>query len=396
MKTMQLLICAGLLAAPLAAHALGIRLFDHDAYATARGEAFVATADNASALYYNPAGLTQLRGHNLRGSVYTVDAEAGYQQAGTGRRWETDNSFTPLPGLFYAWSPEDGKLPFAVGVAYYMPFGLSMEWPDNAPFRAVTTRGALECHTFSSAIAWRIMDGLSIAAGPAFHYAKADLSRGLVAVGDEFRFRGDGTDWGAAAGILWQPAAEHSFGFSYRSETKFTLSGRSRTQPALLPVQNASVDLRLPPVFVAGYSFRPTTNWNFEVDLDWTRWSDIKTPVLRQASGPIALPLEWDDSWAVEAGATRFLAHGLRVSAGYVYLENSAPTRTYSPLVPDQDLHVFSAGVGGGRGMISWDLTYQFTIGPGRDVRNSVNGPTVSGQYTFTAHAISLAVGLKF
>ena len=44
------------------ASANGFRLPDQDAFATARGEAFVATADNASAIYYNPAGITQLAG----------------------------------------------------------------------------------------------------------------------------------------------------------------------------------------------------------------------------------------------------------------------------------------------------------------------------------------------
>jgi long-chain fatty acid transport protein len=49
------------------ASANGFGLADQDAFATARGEAFVATADNPSAIYYNPAGITQLEGNDLRG-----------------------------------------------------------------------------------------------------------------------------------------------------------------------------------------------------------------------------------------------------------------------------------------------------------------------------------------
>src|SRR5688500_17253838 len=45
---------------PASAFALGIRIADQDARATARGNAFTATADNPSAIYYNPAGITQL------------------------------------------------------------------------------------------------------------------------------------------------------------------------------------------------------------------------------------------------------------------------------------------------------------------------------------------------
>ena len=45
----------------------GFRLPDQDAFATARAEAFVATADNPSAIYYNPAGISQLEGNIFAG-----------------------------------------------------------------------------------------------------------------------------------------------------------------------------------------------------------------------------------------------------------------------------------------------------------------------------------------
>src|ERR1043165_2358105 len=101
----RFLVLSGLLALPAGALALGIRLFDHDAFATARGDAFVATADNASAIYYNPAGITQLRGQNVRVTVYTVDVESRFEPSGGGSSLDSQNAFTPLPGIFYTWSP---------------------------------------------------------------------------------------------------------------------------------------------------------------------------------------------------------------------------------------------------------------------------------------------------
>ena len=60
------------------ASANGFGLADQDAFATARGEAFVATADNPSAIYYNPAGITQLEGNNLRGGIYGIYLDSSY------------------------------------------------------------------------------------------------------------------------------------------------------------------------------------------------------------------------------------------------------------------------------------------------------------------------------
>ena len=382
---------------PLSGFALGIRLFDHDAFATARGDAFVATADNPSAIYYNPAGITQLKGQQVRGALNIMGAEAGFESR-TMRDMTTLNDFLPQPGAFYTYSPEG--FPLSFGVGYYMPFGLKSEWPKDGPFRTTTTIGELQYHTLNPVVAWKVTETLSIGAGPTLNYAFADLRRGIVpAARDEFKFTGDDFTYGFTAGMLWQPATRHSFGISYRSPTTLRFEGESTTKPYPVPDQNASMNFPLPQVIIAGYSFRPTPHWNLEVDVDWTDWERLNTPVLRQKTGNVAMPLNWKSSFAVEAGVTRYFDTDWHISGGYVYIENSVPEKFFTPLVPDQDLHVFSAGVGGVSGKekkLSWDLTYQFTFGTGRDVSGSVYGPAVAGHYTFIAHAFSLSLGYRF
>jgi long-chain fatty acid transport protein len=68
----NLLLCllALLLARPAAG--VGIRLLNQGADAVARGNAFVATADDPSALFYNPAGITQLEGHHIQPGAYLI------------------------------------------------------------------------------------------------------------------------------------------------------------------------------------------------------------------------------------------------------------------------------------------------------------------------------------
>ena len=386
------------LAWPTDGFALGIRLFDHDAFATARGDAFVATADNPSAIYYNPAGITQLKGQNLRGALSVISVDAGFESRSS-RNVGTKTDFMPLPGIFYTYSPEDCPLSFGVG--YYMPFGLSLEWPENGPFRATTIHGELQHHTLNPVVAWQVTKTLSLAAGPTLNYAYADLRRGVFSSGDQFKFIGTDFGLGATAGLLWQPAVKHSFGISYRSPTTLNLEGKSEVSPSSygIPKQSAKAALPMPQVLIAGYSYRPTPQWNLEVDLDWTDWSRVNTVVLKQGTPPgnVALPFNWKSSFGVEAGVTRYFDNGLHLSAGYVYLQNSVPTKDFNPLVPDQDLHVFSAGLGGQLSKkLSWDATYQFSYGPGREVAGSSYGSTVVGHYTFIANAFSLSLGYHF
>src|SRR6266581_988687 len=81
-QVLKLLAVMMLACSTSAVWANGFGLPDQDAFATARGEAFVATADNPSAIYYNPAGITQLTNSNFRGGVYGVYFEPSYRPPG--------------------------------------------------------------------------------------------------------------------------------------------------------------------------------------------------------------------------------------------------------------------------------------------------------------------------
>src|SRR5258707_6670076 len=99
-----------LLVSGSAALALGIRLPDQDASATARGEAFAATADNPSAVYYNPAGITQLEGSNFRGGVYGLYLNPTYKSPVTGKTFDNERELHAVPQLFYTYTPKNFPL----------------------------------------------------------------------------------------------------------------------------------------------------------------------------------------------------------------------------------------------------------------------------------------------
>ena len=90
----------------------GFRLASQDAFATARGEAFAATADNASAIYYNPAGITQLTGNSLRAGLYGIYLNQTFQpteraaQSGHNLR-QFGQTFASIPQLFLRYTPQE-------------------------------------------------------------------------------------------------------------------------------------------------------------------------------------------------------------------------------------------------------------------------------------------------
>src|SRR5579863_1509318 len=99
------LLAAVLLAlTPSAAFADGSRLPDQDALAVARGYAFVATASNPSAVYYNPSGLATQPDDEV-GGTFIISPSDSYD--GGGRHVDEKGGTFVLPHLF-ASVPVDG------------------------------------------------------------------------------------------------------------------------------------------------------------------------------------------------------------------------------------------------------------------------------------------------
>ena len=409
-----------LIAASAHARATGFRLPDQDAFATARGEAFAATADNASAIYYNPAGLGQLQGHQLRGGVYGVDLGLSYHFPGGGS-FDNRKDLHAVPQLFYAYGAE--TLPLSFGLGIYSPYGLSSEWPQNTGFRTLATEGSLTYYTINPVVAWRVLTNLSVAAGLTLNYADADLQRGLFWPAqsfDNFGFKGDGWDVGYNLGLLWRAHEKVSIGVAFRSPTTFNLDGRTQYRndvplpipggPTIptFPEQRVDANARFPfPLnAVFGISFRPTPAWNIEFNADYTDWSRLDTVTIHQArpfppliSQDLPLVFNWESSWYYEFGATRYLRNGWSVSAGYIYNENSVPDANYQPMVGDLDRHFLSIGTGFKGKQFAFDAAYQFGYGPTRTVTGSAPsgiGQTADGQYEFFSHAVLLTAGWHF
>src|SRR2546425_412118 len=122
----SVMLCFGItIFCPIAAQALGVPIPNQDAEAIARGNAFAATANNPAALYYNPAGITQLEGHHVQfGMLNYLGITSEYRSLTGNRRAETDYEIVPVPQLYYTYSPKNCPLSFGLGV--YAPFGLGL------------------------------------------------------------------------------------------------------------------------------------------------------------------------------------------------------------------------------------------------------------------------------
>ncbi len=390
---------------------LGFRIPDQGAAATARGDAFAATADDPSAIYYNPAGITQLEGTSILLGAYGISLKDKVSLDGPGPRDKnTFNSINTdpqvVPTFYLTWKARDS--PIALGLGVYAPFGFALEYPDDTPIRGIARKGSIEYITINPVIAWKIVNSLSIAAGPTMSYGKAELDQGIIAPGDNFQFRGDGTTYGFNAGIMWDPTPMNHFGVTYRSPSSIDFDGHSTvrtnafevptpigpvTVPGVRSREAANARFNMPQSVTLGYSFRPTDDWNFEFDVDWTDWHTLKDVVLHQDSGDIVLPFNWQSSFMYEFGITKKFSNNFHASIGYVYSQQSVPNDSFNPGIPDSNRNIFSAGLGQSYDHFNWNLAYQYTYSPPRTISQ---GTAADGVYRFDSNAITLSIGYNF
>lgn len=419
-RVTKTLACAVLCTVPVLLHANGMRLVSHDGFATARGEAFVATADNPSAVYYNPAGITQIEGDELRAGIYSLYLDPTFTppdtSANAGETYRLNKHFAFVPQTFFTHSPRDSKWTFGAGL--YAPYGAGISWPQDTGFRAVATKGRLSYLRLNPVAAFELTPTLSLAVGVMGDYGNINLEQGLrpreQPFANSFRFQGEGWTVGYNAGVLWQPHDKLSFGATFRSQTTVDFDGKTEMeqQPIIRPTRlNASMEMEFPLTAVVGVSYRPSTNWNIEFDADYTDWSCVGKLTIKQEGTPpfpvqpnIPVNLYWKESWMFSAGVTRYLNHGWHVSAGYMFNQNSVPDDYYQPLVADLDRHFFTMGVGRTGRKYDFDVTYQFGYGPDHTVTGSLPpsqpgfaaGQNGNGTYDFISHAIFVSFGVHF
>ncbi|MGA2280626.1 MAG: outer membrane protein transport protein [Verrucomicrobiota bacterium] len=418
-NTLRLLTLMISVALTWKASANGFRLADQDAFATARGEAFVATADNPSAIYYNPAGITQLEGNELRGGLYGIYLDSSFNPPSSapnhGHTYDEQDNYAVAPQLFYTYTPTN--LPVSFGLGFYAPYGGKSSWPQNTGFRSVALDGSLTYVTINPVVAYKVLPSLSIGGGVMVNYANMEWDQGLLKYQfpytNFFRFTGDGWSVGYNLGVLWQPIDQISIGTSFRSSATVTLDGQTTVEQrpnTLKTQQSAQTDFKFPFTVVCGFSYRPTPKWNIEFDADYTDWSSFGSNTIHQATPPPNFPsdaylkLYWQPSWMYEFGVTRYFDSGWHASAGFVYNENSVPNTYYSPIVADMDRYFFSTGAGYKGKHFNFDIAYQLGYGPTHTVTGSKpatippvsTGQSPNGNYDFFSSAVFVSAGWRF
>lgn len=374
------------------AFASGFALLEQSA--SRLGTAFAGTAaaaDDASTIFYNPAGLARLEetqflvvasGISISSEFNNNASQPAFGQA-LGSEGGDAGDWNAVPAVYLA-VPLNDKLAFGFGVN--APFGLKLEYDDPWMGRFQALKSEIKTYNFNPTLSWRVNDQLSFGIGANYQRIQAELTNAvnytaivaqvlqaqvangslpavqfptLLAANQNLQgttgVRGDDAAWGFNVGMLYEFSPDTRIGLSYRSSLDYTVEGSVRFAPPSAPdpvgagiiaglsasqlaTGPARVDLELPDSAIASVYHR-IGKVELMADLAWTGWSSIQElRIVRDSGTELSVtPERWEDTWRYAFGATYELSEAWKLRTGLAFDETNVPDSTRTARLPDAD-----------------------------------------------------------
>ena len=308
-----------------------------------------ASAEDASTIFFNPAGMTLLPGRQIVLGVHAVLPTSNYDDRGSvapGIRPKGGEGGDPfalgiIPNLYASWGVTDRV---SVGLGVNVPFGLKTEYDDNWVGRFQAQLSEVKTLNVNPAIAFKVTDRISIGAGINYQTAEATLTRALNAGVAEGQGRIEGNDhgsWGWNVGALFSLGDDMRVGVSYRSKIDHTLDGDATlVTPLGVSKPRVSADVTLPDSFSLSVFQRFNEKWDIMGDITWTGWSSFDKLEVRTANGTVLPPTtteNWDDSWRFSLGLNYRFNEQWKLRTGVAYDQSPVSDRYRTARIPDND-----------------------------------------------------------
>lgn len=376
------------------------------------GEQGHPTTDNATAIYYNPAAMTQIEGLDLRLDATLVLRNASWEHAASpsddtsvaganfGKASLSNVLFSPFLGGVYKTGD------WAFGAGAYAPIGGSAKWDKNNAFRDDPNlpgpvdgvqrwhniSGSLSSLYFTGAAAWQPIDILSVGLSLNAILSDAESTRARIAQGTNnlmregrSTFTVSGWQWSFGAGVMLEPVEEELWlGVSYQSapnlDGKFQLDGELTNAfppSGRNPAAKVELNQRYPDMVRAGGRFRPLETVEVRVFYDFQRWSHMREQCLSPEDNecktfddgsnvPEARTIfqnvkrNWNNTHGLRAGASWWTSteRDLELYVGGGYETGAVPDATLDPTISDTAKWRASAG---GRFRIGGDVHVSLT-----------------------------------
>lgn len=409
------------------ASAAGFQLQNQNASGTSVAFAgAAAVAEDASTIFFNPAGMTYLPlGHSVSVGGTAINRSVKFNDTGTSRMpvinpltGAPTGAFHPLgdngdngggtglaPGMYYSYSVTPA---LRLGLGFSVTYGSETEYNESFAGRFSGRYTSIHQMNLNPSVAYKVNEVVSLGFG--LNYAKSEIEfrQNAPFVGAPLGvLDGDDTAWGWNAGAMFQLSPQTRVGLSYRSAVKFDLEGKQTIAAPLNVDRGITAKLETPDTFSLALSQKLSDRLELLADVTWNGWSSLKAlePMIGSARATAPLRFNFEDTWRVGLGAKYQLNDAWNLRAGIAYDQTPVPDEASRTMtVPDSDRTWLAFGA-------RWKMSPKTSVDMGyahiffkdvktaRAVMNTAETATlqtVRGDFKTHAHLLSVQVNYNF
>jgi long-chain fatty acid transport protein len=381
-KHIRLLGCLGVMlsAYTIPGHAAFFQLAENSP--AGLGNAFAggaAVAEDASTVWYNPAGMSRLPGRQTAVGAHVILYSAEFSKTSAtlsstlgggaisgGNGGELGRTGF-VPNAYYTQQIDDR---LSLGLGVNAPFGLVTDYDDGWVGRYHADRSQVKTINVNPSASYRVNDRLSLGAGFNIQRIKAVLTNALDygsicavvpgvqgceapgALDGNARVEADNTAFGFNLGLLWQAGADTRLGLAYRSKIAHKLQGSSTlTAPspaaaataAAIGISSSAVQayVTLPETISVSAFHQLNNEWAIMGDVTRTRWSrfpELRIDFLDNAQSDSVVTFALEDVNRYSIGATYSPGGNWSYRMGVAFDDSPTPSAEFrSARLPDDD-----------------------------------------------------------
>ncbi len=358
----KILLSCVIFTTPLAANAAGFALIEQSA--SGMGNAFAggsAIAEDASTIYFNPAGMTYIEGTQLVGALHLIKPTAEFNDNGSvkatgvppkGGNGGDAGDLAFAPNVYFKMDLTDS---LKLGVGVNAPFGLKTEYDPTWIGRFQAVKSEFKTININPALAFKVNDQLSLGFGVSAMWAQATLTRAVnrvVAPETTVKIKGDDWGFGYNLGAIYQATPDTRIGVAYRSKVNQHLEGDSSSPLVAALNTNVKANISLPENFSVSAFSKINDTWDLMGDVTWTHWNRFKELRIDFANAvPDSVTAEnWSNTMRYSIGANYHYSDTIKLRAGLAYDEEAISDEFRTARIPGNDRKWVSLGA-------NWKLT---------------------------------------
>lgn len=361
-----------------------------------------SSAQDASTVFGNPAGMSKLDRAQVSGGVAVIDAKTDISNASSTAPGTNDGDMVPFAAIPFGYYVRPLNDDWHFGLGVYVPFGVISDYEDSFQGRYHGLESEVQVVTLQPTLSYRINDRVSIGFGPTINRIEGTLTSAVnLGVSDgNVDIQGDDIGYGFNAGVLVDLSERVALGVTYHSSVDYKLDGRTRVSdfPAGLNGKyDASLEVSTPESVDVSLTYAHDERWTLYAGTTWTRWSQFDQLVIENQGSPalfetVEEELNWSDTWAFAFGAAYQLTPKVVLRTGLAFDRSPTNDADRTVRIPVGNRKVLSLGAGWeATDNLTLDVAYAYLREDEASVSydDSLTGPGYSADYRNSAHGLA-------